>query len=305
MPEGPLIIDRAYLNSAEWLAQKNNPGGFSGAAAWIDLLGLLNNTGAVIPMRGQDVEVDRGQCAWSKFGLAERWGWSQSKTASQLLRWEKPGRITVDSNNQRTIITAPNYDSYQSLLESRPRADREQTATEQRANRDRVGEGEGVHTFKGGEKGEGKGNPPPDSEVPSDDDVLAFARSYRNLSVGITSGIPDAWSLPWIAMMLDQKRDWRYWQRSLVTRFRADFGDPSSPGHARAHGLNGFQKRKNPGDGELSPNVLAIADQKRRGELQRELGELQEEIEALDSAGAPVPDEKKSREKQILSELAT
>lgn len=153
MPEGPIIYDRAYFDSAEWRQQKDDYGGFGRGAAWVDLIAITNQQATTFG-HGTPKLVERGQCHWSKLGLADRWGWSQAKVAATLAHWVKIKRIALESGPEGTVMTLLNYDSYQTgMLEQLVELTANRLQNKPRQRREK---GEGKQTVPKGE-GEGKG----------------------------------------------------------------------------------------------------------------------------------------------------
>ena len=86
---------------------------FSRGQAWIDLLMLANFEPNTIRIRGIAIPLERGQLAWSKDRLAERWGW-HPRTVSKFLEWlEHQNMIEIRSSKLTTIITIRQYKRYQ------------------------------------------------------------------------------------------------------------------------------------------------------------------------------------------------
>lgn len=87
---------------------------FSKAQAWIDLLMNANWKPGVFAVRGNMVNIERGQIGWSEIRMASRWMWSREKVRRFLSYLEKSGKITQQKTHATTIITICNYDRYQS-----------------------------------------------------------------------------------------------------------------------------------------------------------------------------------------------
>jgi phage-related minor tail protein len=92
-----------------WLSEP-----FTRAQAWIDLLLLANHKDNYIRVRGNRIEVRRGQVGWSQQSLAKRWKWSRKKVANFLSELQKKEQqIEQQKNNVTTLITIINYEQYQ------------------------------------------------------------------------------------------------------------------------------------------------------------------------------------------------
>lgn len=87
---------------------------FSRGQAWIDLLLLANFQDSSILIRGLQINIKRGQLAYSQVSLGKRWGWGKTKVENflKLLIFNK--QINVQNNNVTTLISILNYDIYQS-----------------------------------------------------------------------------------------------------------------------------------------------------------------------------------------------
>lgn len=65
---------------------------FTRLQAWIDLLIIANNDESYIYVRGNKVEIKRGQIGKTQDTLAERWRWSRGKVVRFLDELQKTGR---------------------------------------------------------------------------------------------------------------------------------------------------------------------------------------------------------------------
>lgn len=83
---------------------------FTRAQAWIDLLLLANYADAFFYIRGNRIDVKRGQVGRSKESLAERWKWSRGKVQRFLDDIENDGRITQQKSRLTTLISINNFD---------------------------------------------------------------------------------------------------------------------------------------------------------------------------------------------------
>ena len=86
---------------------------FTRMQAWIDLLLLANYRDGAIYVRGNKIDVKRGQIAKSQEFLATRWRWSRGKVLRFLAELQKCGQIVQQKNNVTTIISVVNYEYYQ------------------------------------------------------------------------------------------------------------------------------------------------------------------------------------------------
>jgi hypothetical protein len=280
------LIDRAYFESSEWRNQAND--GMGRGTAWLDLLALVNQKRASIEPRGLRITLERGQCGWSRKGLADRWGWSQGKVSAQLTAWEKTGRIKLETSNETTLITVINYDNYQTGLKllseqtaSKPGADCEQTETEK---------GEGRREYKEGtqgEKGEGTGNVPP--RLVTLEAALKYSQSHGDL--GYTDDEVEAEWLyfdsrrgPNGEWLTERGQVWTDWQSALKL------------------GLKRSMKKNTGGGGTangVSANVMAIQTGSRVRELAGKIRALEDEVHQDRASNMPF-DPKKMRQLQEL-----
>lgn len=143
-------------------------------------------------------------------------------------------------------------------------------------------------------KEEGVGNFP---ESVSDEAVIEFGKGFRGEVSSGAPAIPDDWVVDFLKK-INGRREWpRDWRKWMVACWRADFRTWKLPGA-------GIEKRREKPGGEVSASVAEIAKQKRRQELNEELRELVDEIESLVQAGAEVPREKTTREREIRKEIS-
>lgn len=302
MPEGAIIIDRAYFSKPEWLNQARN-GGFSRGMAWLDLLALTNQCPTTASVRGIQMALERGECAYSKLGLAERWGRSQNWVSATLAAWEADGRLQIrKSDNETTILFVANFDSWQLGMwhtlkeqygeqkESKSRASGEQKETEKEKERDK-------EVLR--REGEGGGSAPLRS-IPFE----TAWKYFRENGSGYTEDqVREQW-LYYDAMRHPVTGDWQRpvgrlgvmtpisdWRSELcraLTRFAT--GEP------------GGVSEKN--GGGVSPSVAAIQTQQVLRSKREELAALEEEVHADRIGNLQVGAEKKSRLKHLRGEVA-
>lgn len=63
--------------------------------------------------RGRSIELKRGQLAFARRFLAQRWRWHESKVRRFLERLQTEAMITLKTDHQSTRITICNYNKYQ------------------------------------------------------------------------------------------------------------------------------------------------------------------------------------------------
>ena len=91
-----------------WLSQS-----FSYGQAWIDLIMLANHQDGFFYVRGNRVDVNRGQVGWSMKKLAARWKWSRGKVWRFLETLKNERQIEHQKTTVTTLITILNYDEHQ------------------------------------------------------------------------------------------------------------------------------------------------------------------------------------------------
>lgn len=108
MAQGWISLNRELMNHWVWDCE------FSAGQAWVDLLLYANHSHAKLMIKGQLIEVNRGQQARSELTLSKAWKWSRNKVRRFLKNLEKDGMIELKSGHLTTVITICNYDSFQS-----------------------------------------------------------------------------------------------------------------------------------------------------------------------------------------------
>lgn len=86
---------------------------FTRIMAWIDLIMLCNHQPAILYVRGNKIEIQRGQFAWGEDALAKRWKWSRGKVRRFLIGLEKSGNIVQQKSHILSLYTMINYNQYQ------------------------------------------------------------------------------------------------------------------------------------------------------------------------------------------------
>lgn len=103
-------LDRSIKD--HWLWNTDEP--FTKGQAWTDLLIHANYKDRTIHIKGQQVQLLRGQQARSELALSKVWGWSKNKVRRFLKLLKNEGMIDQQANHLTSIITICNYDKYQS-----------------------------------------------------------------------------------------------------------------------------------------------------------------------------------------------
>lgn len=106
---GYVSLYRSLAHSGLWMAEP-----FTRGQAWADLILLANYRDGFIRVRGNRIDVARGQVGYSALKLADRWQWSRGKVNRFLSELENDERIVQQKNKLSTLISIANYDEYQS-----------------------------------------------------------------------------------------------------------------------------------------------------------------------------------------------
>ncbi|UZJ39976.1 hypothetical protein OO185_02425 [Prosthecochloris sp. SCSIO W1102] len=134
MNDGWVKLYRSLSDSDLWLAEK-----FTKGQAWVDLFLHANHKPGFFDVRGNFVNLERGQLGWSELTMAKRWKWSRDKVRRFLSYLEGDGKIRQQKSNLTTIITINNYETYQSPTTTddttNETADQQQTNNRQDTNK--------------------------------------------------------------------------------------------------------------------------------------------------------------------------
>jgi hypothetical protein len=109
---GYIKLYRRVQDNKLWTAEP-----FTRGQAWIDLIMLANYKDGYIRVRGNRVDIRRGQVGWSQVQLSERWKWSRGKLRRFLDELETDHQIVQQKNFVTSIITIVNYDTYQETVQ--------------------------------------------------------------------------------------------------------------------------------------------------------------------------------------------
>lgn len=111
-----IIMDKGWIKLHRKITE--NPMYFSEPftrmQAWIDLLILANHSGKELYIRGNKVEVKRGEIARSTDSFAQRWRWSRGKVLRYFSHLENSHMIVQQKSHVITLLSICKYDSYQS-----------------------------------------------------------------------------------------------------------------------------------------------------------------------------------------------
>lgn len=106
--KGFVLLWRKIQDNRLWLQEP-----FTRGQAWVDLFLLANHTSGNIIIRGNIVEIKRGQLGWSEESLGERWKWSRGKVKRYLSYLETIQQIERQKSHIISLITVINYEKYQ------------------------------------------------------------------------------------------------------------------------------------------------------------------------------------------------
>lgn len=112
--DGYVSIHRCLHKEPIWLAEP-----FSRAQAWIDLIMLANYKAGYIRIKGERVDLQRGECGWSKLKLSKRWKWSRGKTERFLNELKNDQWIELKTGHRTTVIKILEYNDFQTSQDKR------------------------------------------------------------------------------------------------------------------------------------------------------------------------------------------
>ena len=284
--KGTVFISKRLLEHPVWT---NDPTSYG--HAWVDLILLANDQPRTAFVHGEPIPLNRGQLIRSVRVLMQRWQRSDKWVISFLKFCVDQTMITVDSNRRRTIITVINYDAY-NTLDSHTEGDTEgdtEAVTDSHTEADRK-----VETGIGSGKVEAKPQQMQAfAEVPSEAEVLEFARSYHgDIARGIPASIPEGWALSWFAFRSGGNSWPKKWRDSLLAAFKADWVS----GHPKARGRMVPTVAKK--------NAAGRSPAQERFELGRELEELTERIDAAYDCNTRPDARDQARERELKKLLA-
>ena len=121
MNNGWVKLHRQIEDSGLWLLEP-----FTKAQAWIDLFLNASHKNSSFSIRGNVIDLKRGQLGWSEITLSVRWRWSRNKVRRFLNYLKTKQQITQEKTFITSIITILNYDKYQSDETTDDTAERQQ-----------------------------------------------------------------------------------------------------------------------------------------------------------------------------------
>lgn len=108
---------------------------FTRMQAWIDLLLLANHSGQYFFIRGNRIDVKRGEVAHSMESLAQRWKWSRGKVLRYISQLENSQMIVQQKSHVITKLSITNYNTYQSDGTTDSTTDGQQTVQQTDTNK--------------------------------------------------------------------------------------------------------------------------------------------------------------------------
>lgn len=101
-------LDRKIFNNPLWNENRE----YSRFEAWLDLISSALIENLKVHVKGQDIEVQRGEIAASRRFLENRWNWGSTKVTNYLSYLKKNGMITTRQTNGQTIIKLVKFEDY-------------------------------------------------------------------------------------------------------------------------------------------------------------------------------------------------
>jgi hypothetical protein len=127
---GWIKLHRQIVDDELWFSEP-----FTRAQAWIDILLIANHKKRSFYVRGNKINVDRGQFAYGEEALALRWKWSRNKVRRYLDELETIQQIGQQKNRVLSIYTVLNYNRYQSDDTTKGTTERQQTIQQKDINK--------------------------------------------------------------------------------------------------------------------------------------------------------------------------
>lgn len=108
---------------------------FTKMGAWIDILLLCNHAPKTIYVRGNKIEINRGQFAYGEVTLAKKWRWSRNKVRRYLNWLQTIQQIEQQKNSVLSLYTVLNYNEYQGNDTTDDTTERQQTIQQKDINK--------------------------------------------------------------------------------------------------------------------------------------------------------------------------
>lgn len=108
--EGYLMLARRSFDNFLWREERS----LSKFEAWLDLLQLAACAPSKSVIRGDVIEIERGELIASLRHLSQRWTWSKDKVASYLNLLTSESMIRRETRHGQSVLILCNYESYNS-----------------------------------------------------------------------------------------------------------------------------------------------------------------------------------------------
>jgi len=106
--QGWVKLHRSISDTRMWTSEP-----FTRAQAWIDLFLNANHKPGIMIVRGNIVNIGRGQIGWSELTMSKRWRWSRNKVRRYLTYLQGVGNVEQQKSSVTTVITIIDYELYQ------------------------------------------------------------------------------------------------------------------------------------------------------------------------------------------------
>lgn len=108
MQKGFVKLNRGFFNNALWKENRT----YSRPEAWLDLIASAEIEAGKVHVKGQDIEVQRGELVASNRYLQDRWNWSNTKVSNFLKYLKKNNMIIMRKDSGNTVIKLVKYRLY-------------------------------------------------------------------------------------------------------------------------------------------------------------------------------------------------
>lgn len=115
MQKGFVKLNRGFFNNALWKENRT----YSRPEAWLDLIASAEIEAGKVHIKGQDIEVQRGELVASNRYLQNRWNWSNTKVSNFLKYLKKNSMITMRNDTGNTILNLVKYRVYNDKSDSK------------------------------------------------------------------------------------------------------------------------------------------------------------------------------------------
>lgn len=131
--KGWISLDRSIFD--HWI-KPTKP--FSKFEAWVNLIAMANHAEAKLVIKGQLIQLERGQQARSMVTLSKDWGWSRDKVKRFCDVLVSDDMITIETSHLTSVISVCNYSKKQTNTvadkASNEAANKQRTSSKQGTN---------------------------------------------------------------------------------------------------------------------------------------------------------------------------